>query len=71
MLYDETPDTDTIFINQYAILDLIPESKIPLARQFRKWFISDVLPSILDTRSHTNKIPYLRINNEVYYCAKL
>ena len=69
MLYDETPDT--IFINQYGILDLVSESKMPLARQFRKWFIFDMLPSILDTRCHTNKVPYLRINNEVYYCAKL
>ena len=73
MLYDETPDT--IFINQYGILDLVSESKMPLSRQFRKWFIFDMLPSILDTRCHTNeipyKVPYLRINNQIYYCAKL
>ena len=43
---------DTVFINKYGIFDLVTKSRMPLARQFRKWLVTEVLPSILDTGSY-------------------
>lgn len=39
---------ETIFINKYGIFDLVTKSRMPLARQFRKWLVTEVLPSIID-----------------------
>jgi hypothetical protein len=43
---------ETIFISKYGIFDLVTKSRMPLARQFRKWLVTEVLPSILDTGSY-------------------
>ena len=40
---------ETLFINNYGIFDLITKSRMPLARQFRKWLVDEVIPSIMDT----------------------
>ena len=36
----------TIFINEMGIYELIFQSKMPLATQFKKWVFSEVLPQI-------------------------
>ena len=37
---------DTFFINKFGILVLSSKSRMPLARQFQKWLLNDVLPRI-------------------------
>ena len=37
---------NTIYINESGLYSLILSSKLPSARQFKKWITSDVLPSI-------------------------
>ena len=39
---------DTVFINKFGIFDLLNRSRMPLARQFRKWLVEEVLPSIIN-----------------------
>ena len=46
---------ESIFINKYGIFDLTMKSKMPLARQFRKWLVDEVLPSILETGSYVSQ----------------
>ena len=57
---------ETIFINQYGIFDLVTKSRMPLARQFRKWLVTEVLPSIMDTGSYVchTRLPCLTLSNE-------
>ena len=43
---------ETIFINKYGIFDLVTKSRMPLARQFRKWLVTEVLPSIIDNGAY-------------------
>ena len=43
---------DTFFINKFGILVLISKSRMPLARQFQKWLLDDVLPSIANTGAY-------------------
>ena len=57
---------ETIFINKYGIFDLVTKSRMPLARQFRKWLVTEVLPSIMDTGSYVcpTRLPCLTLSNE-------
>ncbi|CAB4016848.1 Hypothetical predicted protein [Paramuricea clavata] len=41
--------SSTVFINEYGIYDLSFGSKLPSAREFKWWVISEVLPSIRKT----------------------
>jgi prophage antirepressor-like protein len=43
---------ETIFINQDGVFNLTMRSKMPLAKQFRKWLIREVIPSIMDTGAY-------------------
>ena len=43
---------ETLFINKYGIFTLISRSKMPLAFEFRRWLVDDVLPSILNTGAY-------------------
>ena len=52
---------ETIFINKYGIFDLITKSRMPLACQFRKWLVDELLPSIVETNC-SEKVQ----NNEVH-----
>ena len=45
---------ETFFINQDRLLDLIMESRMALALQFRKWLYCEVIPSILNTGSYVS-----------------
>ncbi|CAB3996262.1 Hypothetical predicted protein [Paramuricea clavata] len=40
---------NTVFINEYGIYDLVFKSRLPVAREFKWWVISEVLPSIRKT----------------------
>ena len=53
---------DTMFINKYGIFDLITKSRMPLARQFRKWLVDEVLPMILETGSYDSSSLTRQIN---------
>ncbi|CAB4021893.1 Hypothetical predicted protein [Paramuricea clavata] len=44
-----TMHPDTIFITESGIYDLVFGSKLPAAKEFRWWVVSDVLPSIRKT----------------------
>ena len=43
---------DTIFINESGLYSLILSSKLPSAKQFKRWVTSEVLPSIRKTGSY-------------------
>ena len=45
----------TIFINESGLYSLILSSKLPQAKQFKKWVTSEVLPSIRKTGSYVDK----------------
>ena len=47
---------DTVYINKYGIFDLITKSRMPLARQFRKWLVEEILPSILGTGVYVSPV---------------
>ncbi|CAB4033314.1 Hypothetical predicted protein [Paramuricea clavata] len=44
--------SSTVFINEYGIYDLVLGSRLPAAKEFKWWVISDVLPSIRKTRKY-------------------
>ena len=60
---------DTVYINKYGIFDLITKSRMPLARQFRKWLVEEILPSIIDTGAYVS--PALTQRQLVELQAKL
>lgn len=39
-------------INEYAVIDLVLQSPLPQAKQFKRWVIHEVIPSILKTGSY-------------------
>jgi len=45
---------ETIFINQDGLFDLVMKSRMPLALQFRKWLLREVIPSILNTGAYVS-----------------
>jgi len=47
-----------IFINEYGLNSLILSSKMPKAKEFKRWVIEKVLPSIRQTGSYTIKEKY-------------
>lgn len=46
MVFDGNQDKETIVINESGLYSLILSSKLPKAKQFKRWVTSDVLPSI-------------------------
>jgi anti-repressor protein len=46
MLFDGNQNKETIVINESGLYSLILSSKMPKAKQFKRWVTSDVLPSI-------------------------
>lgn len=49
MLSDGTQDKETIIINESGLYSLVLSSKMPKAKQFKRWVTSEVLPSIRKT----------------------
>lgn len=46
MLFDGNQDKEAIIINESGLYSLILSSKMPKAKEFRRWVTSEVLPSI-------------------------
>jgi prophage antirepressor-like protein len=44
---------DTILINEQGLYQLIFKSRLPIAKDFQRWVINDVLPSIRKTGTYT------------------
>lgn len=46
MLFNGNQDKETIIINESGLYSLILSSKLPKAKQFKRWVTSEILPSI-------------------------
>lgn len=49
MLFDGNQDKETIIINESGLYSLILSSKLPKAKEFKRWVTSEVLPTIRKT----------------------
>lgn len=57
MLFDGNQNKETILINESGLYSLVLSSKLPNAKQFKRWVTSDVLPSIRKYGSYSMDIP--------------
>lgn len=57
MLFDGNQNKETILINESGLYSLVLSSKLPNAKQFKRWVTSDVLPSIRKHGSYSMDIP--------------
>lgn len=57
MLFDGNQNKETILINESGLYSLVLSSKLPNAKQFKRWVTSDVLPSIRKYGSYSVDIP--------------
>lgn len=56
-----------ICINESGIYSLILSSKLPQAREFRKWITTEVLPSIRKTGGYSYEPKkYIRVNHQLF-----
>ena len=54
MIFDGNQDKETIIINESGLYSLILSSKLPKAKQFKRWVTSEVLPTIRKTGGYVN-----------------
>lgn len=52
MVFDGNQDKETIIINESGLYSLILSSKLPTAKEFKRWVTAEVLPSIRKTGSY-------------------
>ena len=45
-LFHKTKQESTIFLNEAGLYSLVLQSKLPFAREFKRWTVKDVLPNI-------------------------
>ena len=57
MLFDGNQNKETILINESGLYSLVLSSKLPNAKQFKRWVTSEVLPSIRKYGSYSMDIP--------------
>lgn len=57
MVFDGNQNKETILINESGLYSLVLSSKLPNAKQFKRWVTSDVLPSIRKYGSYSMDIP--------------
>lgn len=57
MLFDGNQNKETILINESGLYSLVLSSKLPNAKQFKRWVTSDVLPSLRKYGSYSMDIP--------------
>ena len=55
MLFDGKQNKETIVINESGLYSLILSSKLPGAKEFKRWVTSEVIPSIRKTGGYTLK----------------
>lgn len=46
MVFDSHQDKETIIINESGLYSLILSSKLPTAKEFKRWVTSEILPSV-------------------------
>lgn len=51
--YKELGQRGGYLINQYGVIDLVLQSQLPQAKQFKRWITHEVIPSILETGSYS------------------
>ncbi|AOM63517.1 putative BRO-F [Heterosigma akashiwo virus 01] len=67
-------DPKTIFINESGLYSIMLRSKLPKAKQFKRWVTSEVLPAIRKTGSYefnSNLLITRYSNKNIIYCYKL
>ncbi len=57
MVFDGNQNKETILINESGLYSLVLSSKLPNAKQFRRWVTSEILPSIRKYGSYSMDIP--------------
>lgn len=57
MVFDGNQNKETILINESGLYSLVLSSKLPNAKQFRRWVTSEVLPSLRKYGSYNMNIP--------------
>lgn len=57
MVFDGNQNKETILINESGLYSLVLSSKLPNAKQFRRWVTSDVLPSLRKYGTYSMDIP--------------
>ena len=54
MVFDGNQDKETILINESGLYSLILSSKLPKAKEFKRWVTAEVLPAIRKTGGYVN-----------------
>lgn len=57
MVFDGNQNKETILINESGLYSLVLSSKLPNAKQFKRWVTSDVLPSLRKYGTYSMNIP--------------
>ena len=57
MVFDGNQNKETILINESGLYSLVLSSKLPNAKQFRRWVTSEVLPSLRKYGTYSMDIP--------------
>ena len=57
MVFDGNQNKETILINESGLYSLVLSSKLPNAKQFRRWVTSEVLPSLRKYGTYSTDIP--------------
>ena len=57
MVFDGNQNKETILINESGLYSLVLSSKLPTAKQFKRWVTSEVIPQIRKTGAYSMNIP--------------
>ena len=57
MVFDGNQNKETILINESGLYSLVLSSKLPNAKQFKRWVTSEVLPSLRKYGTYSMDIP--------------
>lgn len=57
MVFDGNQNKETILINESGLYSLVLSSKLPTAKQFKRWVTSEVIPQIRKTGAYSVNIP--------------
>lgn len=63
MIFDGNQNKETIIINESGLYSLILSSKLPKAKEFKRWVTSEVLPSIRKQPDNTEPASIKESNN--------
>lgn len=66
----ENIDVKTIFINESGLYSLILSSKLPQAKEFKRWVTKDVLPSIRKTGEYKLQKELKKKDKEIKLCKE-